>query len=137
MNKKICIIISNYYPKISKELVKSALAKLKKEKFLNIKTVYVPGTFEIPVVLANLIAKYDAFVVLGCVIRGQTKHFDFLCNSVFQSIVRLSIEHKIPISNGILTCENMKQAILRANPKKGNKGGYAAEATVSILKTIS
>ena len=133
---KICIIISNFYPKISKMLLEGAIKKLKEKKINNFKIINVPGTFEIPVTLANKINKYDGFIVLGCVIRGQTSHFDYICSSVFYAITKLSIESKIPIGNGILTCENKKQALRRANFKKKDKGGNAADALISLLKII-
>ena len=96
----------------------------------------VPGTFEIPVVVSNLINKYDAFIVLGCVIKGQTPHFHYLCSSVINSLTKLSVSTKIPIGNGILTCDNKKQAIERADPNGKDKGGDAAEAIISVLNII-
>tara|TARA_Y100000590_G_scaffold240719_1_gene270717 strand:- start:7429 stop:7842 length:414 start_codon:yes stop_codon:yes gene_type:complete len=137
MNKKICILVSNFYPKISKELITGAENYLKQNEIKNYKILNVPGTFEIPIVLSKLIKMYDGFIVLGCVIRGQTSHFDFLCQSVFNSILSLSTKHNVPVSNGILTCENKKQADKRANHKKGDKGGDAAKALISVLKIIS
>ena len=134
---KLCLIVSNFYPKISKMLIDGAVSKLKKNKIFKFQIISVPGTFEIPVVLSNLIDKYDAFVVLGCVIKGQTPHFDFLCSSVFNALSNLSVTSKIPIGNGILTCNDKKQAIERADSKKKDKGGYAAEAVISVLNNIS
>ena len=133
---KICIIVSNFYPKISKMLVKGSLAKLKKNGKFKINLINVPGTFEIPVLVSNLIKKYDAFIVLGCVIKGETTHFDYLCSSVFNSLTHLSVISKKPIGNGILTCNNKKQAILRADPNKKNKGGDAASAIIALLRSI-
>jgi len=134
---KICIIVSNFYPKISEMLINGAIKELKKQKINTFKLITVPGTFEIPVVVSNLIRKYDGFIVLGCVIKGKTPHFDFLCSSVFNSLTRLSIKTNIPIGNGILTCLNNKQAIERANFKKKDKGGNAAKALISLLKIIN
>ena len=134
---KVCIIVSNFYPKISKMLIKGAVSKFKKKKILNFKIITVSGTFEIPVVVSNLIDQYDAFVTLGCVIKGGTSHFHYLCSSVINALTNLSIESKKPIGNGILTCDNKKQAIKRADPKKGNKGGDAANAVISVLNAIN
>lgn len=131
----VCIVISNFYPKISKLLMVGAIGKLAKEKH-DYKIVYVPGTFEIPVVISNLINKYDAFIALGCVIKGKTSHYHYLCSSVINALIDLSIKFKKPIGNGILTCNNMKQAIERANPSKKNKGGDAAEAVSSVLSIV-
>jgi 6,7-dimethyl-8-ribityllumazine synthase len=118
-------------------LINGATSKLNKKKNYNYKIINVPGTFEIPVVISNLITKYDAFVVLGCVIKGKTPHFDYLCSSVFNSLINISVQSKKPIGNGILTCNNKKQAILRADPNKKNKGGDAATAIISLLDIIN
>ena len=136
MNKKICIIASNFYPKITKMLIKGANDELVKKGYKKIKIIIVPGTFEIPVIVSNLIKKYHAFIVLGCVIKGQTSHYDYLCTSIFNSLTNLSIKSKKPIGNGILTCDNLKQALARANNKTINKGGQAASAAISVLKII-
>ena len=133
---KICIVASNFYPKISKLLINGAVLKLKKEKISNFQIITVPGTFEIPVVVSNLIDKYDAFVALGCVIKGQTSHFHYLCSSVINALTNLSIQSKKPIGNGILTCNNKKQAVKRADPSKKDKGGDAANAAISVFNII-
>ena len=133
---KICIVVSNFYPKISKLLINGAVLKLKKKKISNFQIITVPGTFEIPVVVSNLINKYDAFIVLGCVIKGQTSHFHYLCSSVINALINLSIKSKKPIGNGILTCDNKKQAVNRADPNKKDKGGDAADAAISVFSII-
>ena len=133
---KVCIIVSDFYPKISKLLIKGAVSKLEKNKISNFQIITVPGTFEIPVVLSNLIDKYDAFVALGCVIKGQTSHFHYLCSSVINALTNLSIQSKKPIGNGILTCNNKKQAVKRADPSKKDKGGDAANAAISVFNII-
>ena len=133
---KLCLIVSNFYPKISKMLIDGAVSKLKKNKIFKFQIISVPGTFEIPVVLSNLIDKYDAFVVLGCVIKGQTSHFHYLCSSVINALTNLSIQSKKPIGNGILTCNNKKQAVKRADPNKKDKGGEAVNAVISVFNVI-
>ena len=133
---KLCLIVSNFYPKISKMLIDGAVSKLKKNKIFKFQIISVPGTFEIPVVLSNLIDKYDAFVVLGCVIKGQTSHFHYLCSTVINALTNISIQSKKPIGNGILTCNNKKQAVKRANPKKIDKGGEAVNAVISVINVI-
>ena len=133
---KVCIIVSNFYPKISKLLIDGAVSKLKKNKISNFQIITVPGTFEIPVVVSNLINAYDAFIVLGCVIKGQTSHFHYLCSSVISALTNLSIKSKKPIGNGILTCDNKKQAVKRADPNKKNKGGFAVDAVISVFNII-
>ena len=126
MKKKFLIVIADYYKDISKGLLNSALAVLPKSNL--IKVIRVPGVFEIPVTISKNIKKYDAFLALGCVIRGQTPHFDFISHASTDGIMKLSIENKKPIGNGIITCLNMRQAIAR---KK--KGREAAQAVISVL----
>ena len=133
---KICIIVSNFYPEISKLLIDGAVAKLKKNKISNFQIITVPGTFEIPVIVSNLINNYDAFIALGCVIKGQTSHFHYLCSSVISALTNLSIQSRKPIGYGILTCNNKKQAVKRADPNKKDKGGDAAKAVISVFNII-
>ena len=133
---KVCIIVSNFYPKISKMLLDGAVSKLKENKIFNFQIIKVPGTFEIPVVVSNLVDKFDAFVVLGCVIKGETPHFHYLCSSVINALLNLCIQFKKPIGNGILTCNNKKQAVKRADLNKKDKGGDAAEAIISVFNII-
>ena len=133
---KVCIIVSNFYPEISKLLIDGAVSKLKKSKISNFQIITVPGTFEIPVVVSNLIDKYDGFIVLGCIIKGQTSHFHYLCSSVISALTNLSIKSKKPIGNGILTCDNKKQAVKRADPNKKDKGGFAVNAVISVFNII-
>ena len=86
--------------------------------------------------ISNIIYKYDVFVVLGCVIKGQTPYFHYICFSVITALTNLSIKSKNPIGNGILTCNNKKQAIKRADPNKNDKGGDAADAIISVFNII-
>ena len=126
MKKKFLIVIADYYKDISKGLLKSSLDLLPKNDQIMI--IKVPGVFEIPVTISKNIRKYDGFLALGCVIKGQTPHFDFISQSSTDAIMKLAIENKKPIGNGIITCLNMKQALAR---KK--KGREAAEAVMSVL----
>ena len=126
MKNKVLIIQANYYKDISTSLLKSAKNELK--NFAKISVISVPGVFEIPVVISKNLKKYDGFVALGCVIKGQTPHFDFISQASTDAIMKLSIDSKKPIGNGIITCLNMAQA--RARRKKGAE---AAEAVISVL----
>ena len=126
MKYKILIVYSNYYKNISSDLLSGAI-KITNSK-AKISKIEVPGVFEIPVVISKNIKKYDGFIALGCVIRGQTPHFDFISKSTTDAIMLLSIEHTKPIANGILTCLNKNQAI-----KRKNKGKEAAIALKSVL----
>ena len=103
-----------------------------KKKFKT-KTIYVPGVFEIPYLISKNIKKYDAFIALGCVIKGETPHFDFISKSSVDAIMKLSIENKKPIGNGILTCLNKDQAVERADKLNKNKGKEAVNAVIELL----
>ena len=123
--KKILIVIADYYEDISLSLLKSAKNNLNN---FSIKVIKVPGVFEIPITISKNIKKYDAFIALGCVIKGETPHFDFISSATTQGIMNISIHNKKPVGNGIITCLNMKQA--KARSKKGKE---AARAVISVL----
>ena len=127
MNKNLLIVNANYYQNISSGLLKSALNLIPRK--YKIKVVNVPGVFEIPVTISKNLKKFDAFIALGCVIKGQTPHFDFISQATTNAIMKISIETKKPIGNGIITCLNMKQAKARKN-----KG---VEATLAVLSVLS
>ena len=126
MKNKVLIIQANYYKDISTALLKSAKNELK--NFAKINVISVPGVFEIPVIISKNLKKYDGFVALGCVIKGQTPHFDFISKSTTDAIMNISVESKKPVGNGIITCLNKNQAIAR-----GKKGREAANAVKTIL----
>ena len=126
MNKKILIVLANYYEDISDGLLKSALKNIPRSS--HVKIIRVPGVFEIPVTISKNIKKFDASLALGCVIKGQTPHFDFISQASTNAIMDISVSQKKPIGNGIITCLNMKQAKARKS-----KGAEAATAVISIL----
>ena len=126
MKNKYLIVIADYYEDIANDLLDSALKLIPKSNF--IKIIKVPGVFEIPVSISKNINKYDAFIALGCVIKGQTPHFEFISRSTTNAIMDLSIKSKKPIGNGIITCLNMKQAKARRK-----KGAEAAKAVISVV----
>tara|TARA_B100002052_G_scaffold253205_1_gene242120 strand:+ start:33 stop:422 length:390 start_codon:yes stop_codon:yes gene_type:complete len=127
MKKKILIVVANYYKDISNGLLSSSKRFIPKS--LNVKVIEVPGVFEVPITIKKNIKKYDAFIALGCVIKGQTPHFDFISQSSINAIMNLSVDNNKPIGNGIITCLNLKQA--KARKKKG------AEATKAILSVLT
>ena len=127
MKKKYLIVVADYYKNVAEGLIKSALKIIPKKNI--IKIIKVPGAFEIPVTISKNLKKFDGFLALGCVIKGQTPHFDFISQASTNAIMKLSVESKKPIGNGIITCLNMKQA--KARKKKG------AEATNAILSVLS
>ena len=126
MKKKYLIVIADYYKDIAKDLLNSALKLI--PKTTSVKIIRVPGVFEIPVTISKNIKKYDAFLALGCVIKGQTPHFDFISQASTNAIMDLSILNKKPIGNGVITCLSMKQAKVRRK-----KGAEAADAVNSVL----
>ena len=130
MKKKIIIVRSSYYQDISDELNIKALETI--EPFADSIGLVVPGVFEIPVIISKNIKKYDGFIALGCVIKGETPHFEFISQSSIDAIMKLSIEHKKPIGNGIITCLNKKQAIVRSK----TKGQEAAKAVIGVLNNF-
>ena len=127
MKKKILIVVANYYKDISNGLLSSSKRFIPKS--LNVKVIEVPGVFEVPITIKKNIKKYDAFIALGCVIKGQTPHFDFISQSSINAIMNLSVDNNKPIGNCIITCLNLKQA--KARKKKG------AEATKAILSVLT
>ena len=128
MKNKYLIVASNYYKRITQNLINGSLKKLQIKKKITI--IKVPGTFEIPVIISKNINKFDGFIALGCVIKGETPHFDFICNSTFISLLHLSTKSKKPIGNGIITALNMSQAKKRSLIK----GKEAANAMLEIIK---
>tara|TARA_B100000941_G_C28490354_1_gene547537 strand:- start:326 stop:709 length:384 start_codon:yes stop_codon:yes gene_type:complete len=125
--KKILVVYSNYYEQISNDMLLD-VKKLLKNKH-KIKLIKVPGVFEIPIVISKYLNKFDGCIAIGCVIKGQTPHFNFISNAVTNAIMDLSIKHKKPIANAVLTCLNKKQALARV--KKGKEAGVAL---ISVLK---
>ena len=134
--KNILIVNANYYKDISDNLILCAKNELIKKKF-KLKIINVPGVFEIPFMIRKNIKKFDGFIALGCVVKGKTPHFDLICNSVFNSILQISISFNKPIGNGIITCLNLNQAKERSGLKTNitpNKGEESAKAIISVLK---
>ncbi len=137
MKKKVLIVIANYYSYISDNLSVGAQTTLDTAK-IKYSIKKVPGVFEIPVVISRNIKKYDAFIALGCVIKGETPHFDYISKTTINALMKLSIENKKPIGNGIITALNKKQARARCGlydvvKKKNDKGKEAANAVIAVL----
>ena len=140
MKKKVLIVTASYYQDITGSLRAEAKLLLEDAK-IKFDVIDVPGVFEIPVTIAKNIRKYDGFIALGCVIKGETPHFDFISKTTFEGLMKLSIDNKKPIGNGIITSLNLQQAIQRSgadedvlgeNKNKG-KGKEATKAVISVL----
>lgn len=133
---KIGIVISRFNDFITKRLLEGAIEALKRygAKEENIDVYWVPGSFEIPYILKEIALKeYDGFLAIGCIIKGDTPHFEYIANETFKGVQRIMYEYKKPVGLGILTVEDMEQAIERAGGKMGNKGEEAAKSLVELL----
>tara|TARA_Y100001970_G_scaffold53456_1_gene67711 strand:+ start:1411 stop:1806 length:396 start_codon:yes stop_codon:yes gene_type:complete len=130
--KKILIVSSNYYEDISKNLLEGASKELKKNN-IGYDVLFAPGCYEIPFLISKNIKKYKGFIALGCVIRGETYHFDLIANECARKIIDISNTFLKPIGFGVLTCDNLKQAIVRSDVRKKNKGKEAANACIKLL----
>ena len=137
MKPKICLVVSEFNQDITAEIQNAAVLKLQDPygdvihglKAEEIKVIYVEGAFEIPYAISKLIDKYDGFIAVGCIIKGETPNFDFISHAITNGIMQLSILNKKPIGNAIITCLNKEQAIVRSK----TKGQDAAEAVLSVL----
>ena len=127
--KKICIVRSEYNDEITQKTLDITKDWLKKFGFKNISLFDVPGAFEIPVAISRLINRYDAFIAIGCIIKGETNNFDLISSSITNAIMELSIIHKKPIGNAVLTCLTKKQAAERIG-----KGEEAVNAVIDVLR---
>ena len=130
----ILIVTARFYPAISEELVKGAMVTLESEG-ATYEEIGVPGAFEIPAAIRFAMnnKKYDGFIALGCVIRGETTHYDYVCSESARGRMQLALKHAVAIGYGILTVENEEQARVRAGSEQGNKGGDAAEACLRMI----
>ena len=132
MKVKICIVTSAYNHNITNEVLLSAKKELNKFDIKEIKDIEVPGAFEIPVTISRLVKKYDGFIAIGCVIKGETANFDLISKAITNGIMQISIKEKKPIGNAILTCFNQAQA-----KRRFDRGTEAAKAVISVLKNGS
>lgn len=133
--KKILIVSADYYREILEELTKGAVEKIKSSGY-DFDIISVPGAFEIPAVINFAAQKnaYSGFVALGCVIRGETSHYDYVCGESARALMDLTVNKKLCIGFGILTVENENQAWERAGRKKLNKGAEVANACIEMIE---
>ena len=131
---KFLLVASTFYPKITDGLINGALDEIKKNNF-NYDVYKVNGSLEIPTQISILLnkKKYDAVIALGCIIKGKTDHYEFIANAITKALLSISLENRIPVSNAILTCSNIKQAIARSS-KKLNRAREAVLAAISVLQ---
>lgn len=133
--KPILLVVAPYYHELSEKLIAGATTAIYEAGYAA-EMITVPGALEIPaaVKLAHDSRRYSAFVALGCVIRGDTSHYDIVSNESAKGLQKIALHHNAAIGNGILTCENMEQALLRAEVAQGNKGGEAARAAIRMIQ---
>ena len=130
--KSILIVSSNYYNDVSDNLESGAVNTLNENNF-DYKIINAPGCFEIPYIIKKNMSYFDGFIALGCIIKGDTYHFEIIANETSRKIMNLSVDNLIPIGFGILTCYNMEQAIERSDTNQKNKGREAALACIKLL----
>ncbi len=138
--EKYFIVVSRFNEFISSKLLSGALDELKRHGIEenNIDVAWVPGAFEIPLVAkkAAKTGKYNAVIALGAVIKGSTSHYDYVCAEVSKGVASVSLETEIPVIFGVLTTDNIEQAIERAGTKSGNKGSDAAKSAIEMANLI-
>ena len=137
---KIGIVAARFNEFITSKLLSGALDGLKRHNVEDedIDVAWVPGAFEIPLIAAEMAdsGKYDAIICLGAVIRGSTSHYDYVCNEVSKGIAQVSLKSRIPVMFGVLTTENIEQAIERAGTKGGNKGFDCATGAIEMINLM-
>lgn len=139
-NMKIGIVVARFNEFITSKLLTGALDGLKRHEVSeeNIDIAWVPGAFEIPLVASKMAqsGRYDAVICLGAVIRGSTSHYDYVCNEVSKGIAQVSLSTGLPVLFGVLTTENIEQAIERAGTKSGNKGYECACGAIEMVNLL-
>lgn len=139
-NEKFCIIISRFNDFIGSKLLSGAIDELKRHGVSdeNIDIVKVPGAFEIPLTALKFAktGKYNSIITLGAIIKGATAHFDYVSAELSKGIAQVSLQTEVPVIFGVLTTENIEQAIERAGTKAGNKGSDAAKAAIEMANLL-
>lgn len=138
-NLRIGVVVSRFNEFITEQLAQGALAVLEKHgcPHENISFVKVPGAWELPIAAKNLAPRCDAIIALGAVVRGDTPHFEYVAGGAANGLNQVSIETGVPIAFGVLTTDDMQQAMDRAGGKSGNKGSEAAEAAIELANLIT
>lgn len=137
MSMHLLIVFSPYYERITSELIKGAVAALEKAG-VTYDCIDVPGAFEIPAAIRfaadSTKVSYDGFIALGCVVRGETSHYDYVCGESARGLQELAIKDRLAIGYGVLTVNDQDQAWARADVTAGNKGGYVAETALRMIE---
>jgi 6,7-dimethyl-8-ribityllumazine synthase len=137
---RFALIVSRFNELITSRLLEGAKDTLFRHgvRHQDVDVFWAPGAWEIPLVAKELAltGKYDGVIALGAVIRGDTPHFDYVANEVSKGLAQLGLEHRVPVSFGVLTCDNLEQALLRAGSKAGNKGAESALAALEMADLL-
>ena len=140
-NEKFCIIVSRFNEFITSKLLSGAVDELKRHgvKEDNIDIVWCPGAFEIPIIAKKCAKtkKYNAIITLGAVIKGSTSHYDYVCAEVSKGVASVGLETEIPVIFGVLTTDNIEQAVESAGTKAGNKGSDAAKSAIEMASLLT
>ena len=134
--KKILIISSNFYPEISNNLQDGVLNVLKSEN-VDFELKSINGSLEIPFFLEKYKRQFLGYIIIGCVIKGETDHYDIVKNITFSQIYKIAYENILPLSCALLTVENYSQALERSDTKKKNLGGLAAKTCLNLIKKLN
>ena len=138
--ERFCIVISRFNEFIGSKLLSGALDELRRHGVSenNVEIIWVPGAFEIPLIAkkAAKTGRYNAIITLGAVIKGSTGHYDYVCAEVSKGVASVSLETGIPVIFGVLTTDNLEQAIERAGTKAGNKGSEAAKSAIEMANLV-
>lgn len=138
--EKFCIIIARFNEFIGSKLLSGAIDELRRHgvEESDIDVVWVPGAFEIPIVAKKCAStgKYNAIITLGAVIKGSTSHYDYVCAEVSKGVAAVGLETGVPVIFGVLTTDNIEQAIERAGTKSGNKGSDAAKSAIEMANLL-
>lgn len=132
---EIGIVVADFNETVTKQLVQGATEMLAKFDLENVDVYHVPGAFEIPFMTKKIVAtgKYDGVITLGSVIRGSTSHYDLVCNEVAKGVGQINLTSDIPVMFGVITTEDIEQAIERSGSKAGNKGSECAQGVLEMI----
>ena len=137
-NLRIGIVVARFNERITRSLLEGALEMLEAlgVDLDNVTVAYVPGAFELPLVAKKLTSDHDAVIALGCVIRGATPHFDYVCAQAASGVLQVSLQSEKPVIFGVLTTDTIEQAIERSGTKSGNKGADSASAAIEMMNVL-
>jgi len=137
-DKAVAVIVARWNSQITEGLLQGALKELERNNVANYKVIRVPGAFELPIAAKRVAqtGKYDAIVTLGCVIRGDTPHFDYVCSETARGVGEVALTESLPVAFGVLTTDDLAQSLARSGDDEENKGIEAVAAALELLVTF-